>query len=146
MANPGFPPKVGGSPVASALEAPWVKFKVDSPTPPPHKGQRETEERGRPLQTGRNLHLRFVLGSHKTSKSSHSATRILKVLTELSHIYHPNSLKTHNSQVVALQIALAMGMVGREYIAKAREWVRRLSRFSFQVNLWSCPLDDLLQH
>ena len=59
------------------------------------------------------LLIEFVLGSHKTSKSSHSASRILKVLIGLSHIYHPNDLNdTLLSQGCLLETAPNVGTVG----------------------------------
>ena len=65
--------------------------------------QRETKERGRPLQMGRwelteqgNLYLRLVLSSHQMNTSLHPSARIFKVyveaLTGCSHIYCPDDL------------------------------------------------------
>lgn len=70
---------------------------------PIHREQGEVGERCRPLRLvadnfnkQENLHMRLVLGDHKTNRSSHLPAKILKVYIEVlmgfSHIFRPDGL------------------------------------------------------
>ena len=89
------------------------------------------------------------------SRSPYLPARILEVyieaLTGFSHVYCPDGLSnTILSQGYLLVIAPTVGTMGREYIPRTgvwggeeppKDWVQ-LS----DVNWWSLPLHDLLQH
>lgn len=80
------------------------RANVGLQTGPPHVGQGDMEEKGRPLQlvggmfnNQVNLHVRLILGDHKMSSSPHLLAKILEVYIEdligFGHLYHPDGLK-----------------------------------------------------
>lgn len=96
-----------------------------------------------------NLHIRFVLGSCKTSRSPHQPTKILEVYIEslsgFSFVYHPDGLNTQYhitvSKLCPLKMAPAMGTAGRTYIG-----VRVRIQGPAHRSTNASPLYDLLQH
>lgn len=96
-----------------------------------------------------NLHIRFVLGSCKTSRSPHQPTKILEVYIEslsgFSFVYHPDGLNTQYhitvSKLCPLKMAPAMGTASGTYIG-----VRVRIQGPAHRSTDASPLYDLLQH
>ena len=118
-----------------------------------HRGQGETEERGSHSRVvgGRfnkqgNLHMRLILGCHKTRRSPHPPAKILKVdietLPGFSCVYRADGLSSpHPWKRLPL-------WEHHTCFTRPGEEMRRLQLpgSSFRFNWRSCPLRDLLQH
>lgn len=99
-----------------------------------------------------NLYTKLVLGCHKTSRSLHLSTRIVKVLYRSfnciqAHILFRGSQQHIASQGVSLKLAPIVDLVGKTYNPRTREEMRifQLLEYSSMVNLPSHPLEVLLQ-
>lgn len=78
-----------------------------------------------------NLHTRYVFSSRKTSRWLHLATRIFRVYIEafpgLRHMPPQDGLShTLLSQGRTLEMALAVGIVGKVYLPRTEEGARSL--------------------
>jgi len=98
------------------------------------------------------LYTRLVSGDHKISRSLYPPARIFGVSIEalmgFSHIYNLDGFKnTLFSQGCIIEAIPSTGTVGRTSIPRTGEELRNLQfpGNGMQVNLWSCPLSDLLQ-
>lgn len=135
--------------------------------------QEKTEERGRPLQTGRQQTLtgqlvdEAYLGCCKMARSLHRFTRIFKrlykrlythgsshvqeTLTSFSHVLSPDNFKTiFLSQGCIIGSAAGNAKGKQNTLSKDRRvWGAgrlQLPRASSQMNWWSCLIDDFLYH
>ena len=97
---------------------------------PKHRGEGETKERGRPLQVGSgsfnkqgNLCMRLDLCDHKTCRSLHPPTRILKAYIEtlagFSHTFS-QMVSTTNLNKSLKDTAPCVGLLGRRFTPRAR--------------------------
>ena len=135
---------------------------------PKHRGEGETKERGRPLQVGSgsfnkqgNLCMRLDLCDHKTCRSLHPPTRILKAYIEtlagFSHTFS-QMVSTTNLNKSLKDTAPCVGLLGRRFTPRARSgYIPRaragvgvrslyLPGLNSKANQQSHPLDALLQH
>lgn len=166
MPNLGYPPQVHPSQGLFLPSPGWhTKQWFTNQSPHLDSNKRGTTEAGQSRWVGDrvnkqgNLLMRLVLGGHKTSRSPHLHTIIFRVYTEFIQslyrghqcsviICHLYRLNTSLSQGLALEMAQAVGTVGRVSIPRRGEEVKSLQppRASLWVNGQSRTLSDLFLH